>query len=159
MGNGLCVIIVKEEPVNEYSVKFNMKPYFILALISVCGFACVRFADSKYPLEIINSSSHTIAFYVAASAMEHKYPDTALISKKFEMGKIQPGDSSSWHSSIPFDRLFQELPTDTLSIYLFHPDTLAKYDWNVIRSEYKVLRRFDVSLDDLKRNGYKVTYR
>jgi hypothetical protein len=138
---------------------YNMKPYFILAFIIVCGFSCERFGESKYPLNIINGSNHTIAYYVAAGGIEHKYPDTALISDKFEMGTIPSGASDSWHSSVPFDRLFQLLPTDTLSIYLFHPDTLAKYDWNVIRSEYKVLKRFDVSLDDLKRNHYKVTYR
>jgi hypothetical protein len=135
-----------------------MKPYLILMLISVSGFTCVRFGETKYPLYIINSSSHTIAFYVAAVGIEHKYPDTALISNKFEMGTIRSGDSTSWHSSVPFDRLFELLPTDTLSIYLFHPDTLAKYDWRVIRSEYKVLKRFDVSLDELKRNDFKVTY-
>ena len=136
-----------------------MKPYLILMLISVSGFTCVRLGETKYPLYIENASSHTIAFYVAASGIEHKYPDTALISNKFEMGTIRSGGSASWYSSFPFDRLFELLPTDTLSIYLFHPDTLAKYDWNVIRNEYKVLKRFDVSLDDLKRNDFKVTYR
>jgi hypothetical protein len=135
-----------------------MKPYLILMLISVSGFTCVKLGETKYPLYIINGSSHTIAFYIAAVGIEHKYPDTALISNKFEMGTIRSGGSTLWHSSVPFDRLFELLPTDTLSIYLFHPDTLAKYDWSVIRSEYKVLKRFDVSLDELKRNDFKVTY-
>jgi hypothetical protein len=103
-------------------------------LISICGFTCIRPGDSKYALYIKNASNHTIAFYVAAGGIEYKYPDTALIRNKFEMGTIQPGDSTSWDSSIPFERLFELLPTDTLSIYLFHPDTLAKYDWSVIRS-------------------------
>ena len=136
-----------------------MKPYSILVLISLCGFACERFGDRKYPLYIINDSNHTIAYYVAAVGIEHKYPDTALVSNKFEMGTIPPGGSTIWDSSVPFDRFFQLLPSDTLSIYLFHPDTLAKYDWSVIRSEYKVLKRFDISYDDLKSNDFKVTYR
>lgn len=159
-GYGTDRYLSKKMAIDQYFNNiYNMKPYFILALISMCGFACERFGETKYPLYIINGSNHSIAYYVAASGVEHKYPDTALISNKFEMGTIRSGDSTVWDSSVPIDRLFQLLPTDTLSIYLFHPDTLAKYDWSVIRSEYKVLKRFDVSYDDLKSNDFKVTYR
>ena len=154
-----AVLIQEEHRKRIFNKKNNMKPCFILMLISVSGFTCVKFGETKYPLYIKNASNHTIAFYVAAVGIEHKYPDTALISNKFEMGTIRSGGSALWHSSVPFDRLFELLPTDTLSIYLFHPDTLAKYDWSVIRSEYKVLKRFDVSLDDLKGNEFEVTYR
>lgn len=135
-----------------------MKPYFFLILISLCGFTCFKPGDTKYALDIQNGSNHPVAFYVAALGMEHMYPDTALQGSKPAMRTIQPDQSASWDISLSFDKFFKELPTDTLSIYLFHPDTLAKYDWDVVRNEYKVLKRYDLSLGDLENTGFKVTY-
>ena len=47
--------------------------------------------------------------------------------------------------------VFNSLPADTLSIYIFSKDTLDRYDWAVIQSEYKVLQRYDISYDDFVR--------
>ena len=50
------------------------------------------------------------------------------------------------------------MPGDTLSIYLFHVDTLAKYSIDEIREDYKVLQRYDLSLEDLEHLDYKLSY-
>lgn len=55
-------------------------------------------------------------------------------------------------------KIFKQLPRDTLSIFIFHTDTLNKYPWEKIRDEYKILKRYDLSFEDIKRLGYKVPY-
>ena len=46
------------------------------------------------------------------------------------------------------DVIFKSLPADTLSIYIFSQDTLDRYNWAVVQSDYKVLQRYDISYDD-----------
>jgi hypothetical protein len=41
---------------------------------------------------------------------------------------------------------------------IFSSDTLDTNDWQTIRSGYKVMKRYDVSLDDLKQNQWTITY-
>jgi hypothetical protein len=48
--------------------------------------------------------------------------------------------------------------TDTLSIYVFDTDTLNTYDWVKVKVGYKVLKRYDLSLDDLKQMNWTITY-
>ncbi len=50
------------------------------------------------------------------------------------------------------------LPNDTLSIFIFHSDTVSSYPWQTIRTEYKILKRYDLSIADLERLNYKVSY-
>ena len=107
---------------------------------------------------IQNDASHPVAFYVANVNMEHVYPDTALLSDKPPMRVIRPGESAAWDISYPFELFFPELPHDTLSVYVFHPDTLAAYEWPVIQAQYKVLRRYDLSLSYLQQHNYIIRY-
>lgn len=54
--------------------------------------------------------------------------------------------------------LFETFPTDTMSIFFFDPDTLEKYDWATIREEYKVLVRYDLSHNDLKKLNWCIVF-
>ena len=134
-----------------------MKRYIFLVCIGFFAFKCIM-PDRKYAIDLQNNSNHPIYFYVAALGMEHAYPDTALQSSKPGMQSIQPGKSAAWYISLPFDRFFKELPKDTLSIYVFHPDTLNAYDWLIIRDQYKILKRYDLSLQDLQDHNFIITY-
>lgn len=64
--------------------------------------------------------------------------------------------SDSYGSS--FEDLFSYLPQDTLSMYFFAQDTLNKYSWEEIQAGYKVLQRYDISLQDLIRLDYTIAY-
>jgi hypothetical protein len=50
---------------------------------------------------------------------------------------------------LPLENYFHKIPSDTLSVFYFHVDTINKYSWEEIRQGYKVLRRYDLSIDDL----------
>jgi len=56
------------------------------------------------------------------------------------------------------NQLFAKFPTDTMSIFFFDPDTLAKYEWATIREEYKILVRYDLSHNDLRKLDWRIYY-
>ena len=62
------------------------------------------------------------------------------------------------HHFSTWEKYFNLLPRDTLSIYIFHTDTLNKYPWNIVKEKYMVLKRYDLSLSDLKQLDFKVSY-
>jgi 3-deoxy-D-arabino-heptulosonate 7-phosphate (DAHP) synthase len=38
-----------------------------------------------------------------------------------------------------------------MSVFYFHPDTVAKYKKEEIQRNYKVLRRYDLSVEDIQK--------
>lgn len=87
------------------------------------------------------------------------YPDTILP----EMNPYPYKFDKEYHFSFGegnFDEnaLFELFPTDTMSIFFFDPDTLAKYNWETIREDYKILVRYDLSHNDLKKLGWCIYY-
>lgn len=76
---------------------------------------------------------------------------------------------SNWSSKINsgnygdcFESYFHEKGVgfigDTIRIFVFSYDTLMKYDWEVIRSGYKILKRYDLTLKNLKDLNWSITY-
>ena len=61
-------------------------------------------------------------------------------------------------SSNPFKGVFDTFQADTLSVYVFHTDTLNKYNWATISSQYKVLVRYDLSYTDVENAGFEIKY-
>lgn len=139
--------------------KMNNLILIILLLFTIHFGGCEKgLTERKYAITIINNASHKIKFYVASLGSEHIYPDTLLPPKEGPFNEIAPLMSGYRDSSVPWEEVFKHLPADTLSIYIFHSDTLAKYSWDTIRSQYNLLRRYDLSLEDLKQNNYTVAY-
>jgi hypothetical protein len=58
----------------------------------------------------------------------------------------------------PIEKWILDLPHDTLSIYFFSQDTLNKYSWEEIQRDYKILRRYDLSIEDIHKlhNEYDI---
>nr|NQU93826.1 hypothetical protein [Bacteroidota bacterium] len=51
-----------------------------------------------------------------------------------------------------------QIPSDTLMVYVFDADVLENVDWADVVHYYLVLKRYDLSLDDLKQNNWTITY-
>src|SRR5690606_37896787 len=58
----------------------------------------------------------------------------------------------------PWSEAVTNLPNDTLSFYIFAEDTINSYPWKIISTEYKVLKRYDFSVQDLESLKYKISY-
>jgi len=124
------------------------------------GVNCERISYPKSSIGIVNNSNHDVHFYFALGGNNGiMYPDTVLsasLDPPFPVAKA--GEIGFRDFGFSEEEIFKGIPSDTLSIYIFHPDTLAKYNWEKVVEEYMILNRYDVSFGDLKRLTWQVYY-
>ncbi len=51
-----------------------------------------------------------------------------------------------------------QIPSDTLMIFIFDAEVLETEEWSNVVHSYKVLKRYDLSLADLKRMNWTIIY-
>jgi hypothetical protein len=125
----------------------------ILSLSCIILFSkCEWFLPNYYEIDYVNNADYDVYVEVIDNRGEYKncYPDTTI---SFDKGMgIVKAQSYFIHTigTLPIENYFNNIPSDTLSIFYFHPDTLAKYSWEEIQCDYKILRRYDLSIEDIK---------
>lgn len=132
---------------------------FVMILGSILGLAsCEGLMEKFYPLLFFNTSNAQVALYFVKPGGGNLYPDTTLLENQPVFISIPSNADAPAYLKVKYELFFQELPSDTLSVFIIHSDSLAKYDWNTIRKDYNVLKRYDLSLEDLQRLNFKVPY-
>ncbi|MBP1617271.1 MAG: hypothetical protein H6Q14_1098 [Bacteroidetes bacterium] len=139
--------------------KIAMKKNIFL-LIMLCSLsACHLMMDGGMGFDVANKTNDSLWVYVGIGGIGGTlYPDTALA--KIQVGTISPPLTNT---SISYDgnnisELFDGAKTDTISVFIISKDTLNKYGWSYVRNNYKVLRRYDASLQDFQSLDLKLTY-
>ena len=139
-----------------------MKTTFYLLGILLLSSKC-ELGETAYKFDIRNNTDYTVYYYEAFSE-EHTYvyPDTIIREREFNFlspsGKIRPKTALHLGGFSTIESEFKTLPKDTLSVYFFHPDTLAKYPWETIRKDYNILKRYDLSIEDMQLLDYEIVY-
>ncbi len=136
-----------------------MKKIIILLLTCLLlGSQCID-NTSKLILRVNNRSNHKIM--VGQSYIREK-PDTLIGAKNRDilLSEIKPQQEGwIWMKFSNWEDIFAS--KDTIRIFVFHADTVDKYPWEVIRKEYKILKRYDLTRKDipiLKQNGNILVY-
>ena len=96
--------------------------------------------------------------YIYLGAIERKYggtlyPDTAI--SEVRAGTPVP------RGSIRYGNSFHEevwIYTDTLCLFIFDADIYNTYSWEEIKSGYKILKRYDLTLEDFRRLGWRISF-
>lgn len=115
---------------------------------------------------VINNSRMTIAFChytfsTVAAKYGRLYPDTLLPTEDLNpfCKRIDPMSLYKTQlriETITIKTLFEE--KDSLMFFIFSADTLKKYSWDEIREDYKILKRYDLSVVDLDSLNWTITY-
>lgn len=140
-----------------------MKMMFFFAPLLILGLSSCKnsnFPDRFYDIQLENRSNSTIKAYLALGT-EFVHPDTSIELNSPISGfrTIETNNSTYFDSRIQWKEIFETyLPDDTLSVFIFDVDTLDYYDWDTIRRYYKILRRYDLSLENLKQLDFKISY-
>ena len=134
-----------------------------LMIVSVVLILSSSGCEDVFPsssIELKNDSDTDINYYFAFGGEGGLlYPDTLLpLTLTPPLPKARKGYSGYTDCHCTEEELIDNLPADTLSIYIFHPDTLMEYTWKEIIEDYNILKRYDVSLEDLQRLNFTVTY-
>ena len=115
--------------------------------------------DKSYIIDLINNSGHEIGYYFAMGGQYGVYyPDLLPITNNYIVYDMNKEIASGHESHLEWEKVFSAFPKDTMSVFIFHTDTLNKYTWEEVRDKYMILKRYDLSLDDLTKlnNKYSV---
>ena len=138
-----------------------MKHTFFITILFILlqSNSCKLAMDYKYEIDLINNSPNKIGYYFALGGKYGTYyPQGLPSSNQYIVYDMSKEIKSGVESSLPIDKFFDDLPKDTLSLYIFSTDTLNKYSWEVIKNQEKYIKRFDFSKSDLKKLKNKVVY-
>jgi hypothetical protein len=136
-----------------------MKSTFLIfiSFIMLLTANCKEIMESKDVISVVNNTNDDVQVILANSYDMNIYPDTMLpISKPIlrivRANNYRDFDCSNWAESI------NRLPSDTLSVYIFDSDTINAYEWSEIAAGYKILKRYDLSVQDLDSMNWTITY-
>ena len=118
--------------------------------IIFCSISCEKLVDHTYSIKIQNNWKDTIQFYASYS-----YPDTSMIGTKPILIMAFPGNYTYLDSKKEWKDV---LPKDTILIYILSKDTVDAYSWDIIRAKNKILKRYILSIPDLEKVSWTVTY-
>ncbi|WP_299523702.1 hypothetical protein [Winogradskyella sp.] len=133
-----------------------------LILILFLATSCEIKMDNDFPLSVSNNSETSINVYFNTDQnFQYIYPDSTItnfenrISEKILPSQIiaVSGGSSHWESIFEIN-----VPNDTLSMFIINSDTLNLYNLGEIGSTYNILKRYDLSLSNLKDLDFIVSY-
>lgn len=137
-------------------IKYTLLMFTVVLLMAN---SCGKLMETWYSIKVENKTSKALRVTAGCSKfMMNSYPDTTLPSNKPFLLNVSPKNYNHLDHSFPWEVIIQGLPADTLSIYIFDADTLNTYDWRSIKEGYKILKRYDLSLDDLKKSNWTITY-
>lgn len=142
----------------RYSRRFLfLGPFFIL--FGLTFLSCQDLLQKRYGLHVVNNSNSEIICIAGMNGYyDSFYPDT-LLPFAPRIRSIKPGQSSVWHSAIPWDEhYFKQLPADTLSFFIISKDVYDRLSWDKIRTNYLILNRYDLSSEDVAKLGNRIPY-
>lgn len=131
-----------------------MNRNIIVCLLSILLVSCISYE----PVTFYNNTDHDIGYYIGMGGGDGTvYPDTLLPNGYSHAGVYRNSDITI-NVEGTWAEWYGYLKTDTLCFFILNSDTLNKYPWEEIRKDYKILRRYDLSLQDLEYLEYKIYY-
>ena len=145
---------------NDLNMKININYLLWLPMIFLTATkGCKDPVEQWDYIKVVNTTAKTI--YVSAGTRRYgmsSYPDTLLPADKPSLLIVRPNDYNNLATSIGWEVAIKDNDPDSLNIYVFDADTINRYSWDKIKAHNKVLKRYDLSIDDLKRKNWSITF-
>jgi len=131
---------------------------------AVLGFICLFLLATtceKLPqfdkrLVIDNNSNHELFILKGIT-----YPDTAIINERPLINNdfiIKPNTRKVYANPLSWEDDFNQIPSDTVMFFLFDNELLSYASWDSVSNNYLILKRYDLSLEDLQGMNWTITY-
>lgn len=120
------------------------------------GTVCLLFSSAKcfteveeYKIAVYNEANHNID--VLLSYGDPIYPDTLLPNRNYDkLMSVKPGSARYYGNTLTYKKFIQQYNSDTIILFIFYTDTLSKYSWDEVREGYKILKRYDISWQEME---------
>ncbi len=134
---------------------------FWFFLLILCSCESIVMDPPRNKLYLLNKSKKNITLLIGRGVYGSlQYPE--LLPSKNDWKKyaetISPDKSEVMYISSPIGEYIDTFPLDTMAVFVFDPDTLDAYPWEVIRDEYKVLKTHFITIDDVLKSDTIVVY-
>lgn len=141
----------------------NMKIYITGLILSLLCLSttCEKGDDDLHKIiKFVNQTDKEL--YVQTSG---SYPDTTFVNGEFpnpllsDLNRILPNETNTMAlaARYSFEEKFS-YSYDTLMIFVFDAAVLETNPWETVQQDYKVLKRYELSFDDLQRMNWTITY-
>jgi len=127
--------------------------------ILVISNSCEKVMEKWYTIKVQNNTDKVI--FVSAGCDKYglfSYPDTILTTSKPSLLSVAPNDYNYLDNGKKWEKINEELPEKKLIIYFFNSDTINFYDWTQIKEGNKVMKRMDLSVEELENMNWTITY-
>jgi hypothetical protein len=114
---------------------------------------CPPGSNCKYSIKINNATSLPILTYYQLN-----FPDTLIQENKPNFSNASGNSYCYLDSDERWEEIIRKNEKNVITIFILDYDTIQKYLWSNIRVEYKILKRFELSSDSLKKLGWTLTF-
>lgn len=128
-----------------------------IAIALVFVFACIAsscenpFVERVYSFGLQNNTNDIVSFSYSL-----RYPDT-LIYNDFRIISPSPGTSIPVDSKDNWEEVINKVPGKKLLVFVFSVP-VDESNWQMVRDNYMVKKRYEISADELKAMNYLVRY-
>ncbi len=142
---------------------FGLIGFALLLSANECNLAPKHYVNDLY---LINNADFDISCKINFSGGNYSfiYPDTILSEIRdptWNPLPVKKGIKVSFyemHFSSWEEFYKAKVSSDTISFVVYDWEVLENTNWNVIRDEYKILKRYDLSLEDLQKLDFTLYY-
>ena len=128
-----------------------MKSTYLIILFSIVLNIQGCWEREFYCFWVENNSDYDIVLHYNFIDAKHIYPDTLFSIEVSADKRLIRAHSTHKHNYFAerLEDYVHKMPKDTLSFFFFHADTLEKYPLEILQRDYKILRRYDLSSQDV----------
>ena len=136
---------------------YYMKPiYLMLAYLLTVNLSCHMCKDEELTLRVNNVSEKAI--YVSWTRDNSDTSLNHIVNPTYysQIKKVAAHSVQKDYYGAPSQAIFKD--TDTLTVFVFDAQVLETTPWDTVKAKYLVLKRYDLSLDDLNKLNWEITY-
>ena len=137
------------------NIKIVIVPFLGLLMFMLTG-CPENLDDPNIEFDYWNQSEEEIFIICAINQDSIQCPDTLLSEINWmvdypDLGVVLGAKSFKLKG-------FSPPACDTARIFIINMDTINKYGWNEVRDSYKILHRYDLNLNYLRKLDYNIIY-
>jgi hypothetical protein len=149
------------------SIMKKVSLLFGLVILLICTASRCQDKESENCHTAIGfSNNSTKNLYVRGMHYIPRYPFASEVgyihSTVNERYKVKSGEQSNRKamssSGCHEDRFDDDYYSDTFIVYIFDAAVVENTPWEIVARDYLVLKRYDLTLEDLQRLDWKITY-
>lgn len=110
-------------------------------------------------LKLANKSDSSVVTF-----LQYNFPDTTLSlqNPKFDFGKaamtVDSKMAESYYSRRNWEKVIGENSLNTVMIFVVSQSIYVKQPWDSIQKNYSIIKRYDLRINQLKAQNWKVIY-